>query len=163
MVVNQGQNQAAHVGQQFIQPVLPNGGQQPYQANPYCGLIEPICPTACPQRRLIGGFSDGVAANGGAGVITIQSQIPVVMRCWGIGRRAAPFVRFTGIVNGVCNLILGGTIYGDAGLPYAITCGSVVDGYALLPGQRIVFSFTNISAQAVDTDIWLGVDLLDCP
>ena len=149
MNVNQGQ--AVHVGQAASMA-----------GNPYCGLTTPVCPTECPQRRLLGGFVNDVPQLGGAGRIEISTQIPVVMRCWGISRAAAASVRISSIINGVTNLILGGTVHGDAGLPFAITCGSVLDGYMLLPGQKLIFDFVNYSGQVVSVDIWISGELV-CP
>jgi len=133
-----------------------------YPPNAYCGINAPVCPTECPQRRIIGGHSTLIPAGGG-GTILIQSQVPFVARGWGIDSASAPLVRFSGILNGVCNLILGGDVNGEAGLPCCcMSCGSVVDGYPLLPGQNMQFTFTNFSGGAVEVDVWVCGELL-CP
>jgi len=139
----------AHVGQQ-VQPV--------YAGNAYCGINAPVCPTECPQRRLIGGHSAP-----GSNTVTIQTQVPFVARGWGVNSATAPFIRFTGIINGVCNLILGGDVNGEAGLPCG-GCGSVVDGYPILPGQFMTFTYTlrDPAGAPKIADIWVCGELL-CP
>jgi hypothetical protein len=151
-----------HVGQQ-VPGAFPPGytGQPVYPGFPpgYCATQAPVCgPNPCPQRRLLGGNSGTVAA-GGTGSVTITTQVPVVMRCWGVDRSSAPFVRFTSINTGVVNLIVGGSVIGDAALPDS-TCGNVLDGLPLVPGQNLVFNFTNIGGAPVIVDVWIGAELL---
>jgi len=140
----------AHVGQgAYSQAAAAQAGSQ---CQSPMGQVGP--------KRVLGGFSLAIAP-GAAGVVNIQTQVPVVMRCLTTTELASPFHRVTAIFVGTINHLVGGTVPGDSFLPIQ-RCTSLVDGIPLVPGMTLAINFLNIGGAPLIVEYGVDAELM-CP